>query len=108
MQEMQNHARGEIPNMATCLGFNNLVVNLCEGSCYFSTTGGRIGPGHGNARPGDLVCIFQQMESPFILRPIKEQSILCYQLVGAAYLHGCMRGEVAEQVRLSEETFIIP
>lgn len=45
-------------------------------------------------RPGDVCHVFQGARVPFILREAEEQM---YKLVGEAYLHGIMNGELFAQ-----------
>ena len=45
------------------------------------------------ARKGDLVCIFQESDLPFVIRPIDGGE--SFTVVGSCYLHGIMHGELA-------------
>lgn len=47
-----------------------------HGRSYFSTEGGRIGLGPLHTKRGDLVCIFYNGRTPYILRP-KEGGATC-------------------------------
>ena len=51
------------------------------------------------AQPGDVCCLFLGMVTPFVLRSgatqIDDESI-CYNLVGEAYVHGVMSGELVD------------
>jgi hypothetical protein len=64
-----------------------------HGRSFFTTEGGRIGIGPLHTRPGNLVCIFYNGGSPYILRPRDDNS---YFLIGESYVHGLMYGEALE------------
>lgn len=79
-----------------------------EGRSFFITQKGYYGLGPWIAEPGDICCILLGARVPFILRKTGKQSF--YKLVGEAYLHGFMRGEVGEKLAgrdLALETVII-
>ena len=49
------------------------------------------------AKPGDVCCVFLGMVTPFVLRPREIQighKSTYYHLVGEAYVHGVMSGEL--------------
>jgi hypothetical protein len=49
------------------------------------------------AKPGDVCCVFLEMETPFVLRPREIQignKGTYYQLMGEAYVHGAMSGQL--------------
>ena len=54
---------------------------------FFTTKNSRIGRGAISMKAGDVLCAFYGVGPVFILRP-KDQEM--YELVGDAYLHGCM------------------
>ena len=57
------------------------------------TTGGYVGHGPSDTKPGDKVAILWGAEVPFILRPQPQGG---FALVGEAYMHGLMDGEGVE------------
>ena len=57
---------------------------------FYLTTHGRIGRGAANMRAGDAICVFHGAGPVFVLRR-KDDDV--YELVGDAYLHGCMNLE---------------
>jgi len=57
---------------------------------FFSTRGGNIGQAPPNVKPGDIVCLFLGGDTPFILRPIDNDS---FTFVGHCYVRGIMDGE---------------
>jgi len=68
--------------------------------CFFDTDTGYMGIGPFHTKPGDLVAVFIGGSFCFVLRP-KGQ---CYELIGDAYVHGAMNGEL---VNLDEQGNII-
>ncbi|MCJ1247647.1 hypothetical protein MMC30_004862 [Trapelia coarctata] len=54
---------------------------------FFATKNGRIGRGAAAMRAGDAVCVFYSAGPVFVLRPKDDGS---NELVGDAYVHGCM------------------
>lgn len=72
--------------------YEALIQRQCRNRSLFFTRKGYIGLGP-NVQPGDLVCIFFGGEVPFILRP--RQSY--YELIGDAYVHGIMEGEIIKE-----------
>lgn len=61
----------------------------------FITSSGSLGVGWAWIKPGDIVAVFHGAEVPFILR---EDCIACeiYNLMGDAYVHGIMDGEIVK------------
>ena len=59
------------------------------GRRFFTTREGYIGLAPSRTTAGDLVCVIQGANVPFILRPTGEN----YVLVGECYCHGIMHGE---------------
>jgi hypothetical protein len=47
---------------------------------------------------GDVVAIFPGCTTPIVLRPVDG----CFQVVGEAYIHGMMDGEMADLVERGE------
>lgn len=60
----------------------------------FVTKKGYLGLAPWNAREGDVVAILLGGCTPFLLRRIRGSR---YSLVGEAYVHGIMAGELFEQ-----------
>ncbi|TVY83624.1 Heterokaryon incompatibility protein 6 OR allele [Lachnellula suecica] len=55
---------------------------------------GLIPPGSQN---GDLVCIIQGAQTPYVLRASMSGSSTAYRIVGECYVHGMMDGEMSEE-----------
>ena len=72
---------------------------------FFATRNRRVGRGPSKLRIRDLVCVFYSAGPMFILRSIDGQS---YELVGDAYLHGCMDLQaLPSQYRSPDREFVI-
>jgi len=69
------------------------------------TSKGFMGMVPGQARVGDIICIFSGSAVPFLLR--KAGSEDAYQLVGEAYIHGIMYGESLAANRENAREFCI-
>ncbi|KAL8836532.1 MAG: hypothetical protein Q9170_002887 [Blastenia crenularia] len=74
----------------------NAMNLVCGGRSFFATTGGRFGIGPAEIREGDLVCVLRSGRVPFVFRAVLEQDGL-YELVGEAYVHDVMKGEIFER-----------
>ncbi|KAL0262769.1 hypothetical protein SLS55_001742 [Diplodia seriata] len=72
----------------------------------FVTEGGRLGVGPAGSAAGDVVAVLMGGEMPFLLREESEEEdeegrrnkTGLVRLVGEAYVHGVMRGEVVESL----------
>ena len=62
------------------------------GRVFITTAGGRIGMAGNCVQPGDQICIFFNLHSPFVLR--RGNGINEWQFNGAAYIEGLMNGEI--------------
>jgi hypothetical protein len=67
----------------------------CNGRCPFVTTGGWLGFGPSAMEAGDVVVVFAGADLPFVIRPHGEGDE--FVLIGEAYVHGLMVGELFEQ-----------
>jgi len=63
------------------------------------TENGYLGLGAGNTNKGYLVCVLLGGPVPFILRRGSDDEFI---LVGEAYVHGAMHGEIMEKVQARE------
>lgn len=79
----------ERDNNADWRQYEALIQRQCRNRSLFFTERGYMGLGP-TVQADDLVCIFFGGEVPFILRP--KQSY--YELIGDAYVHGIMEGEI--------------
>ncbi|KAK8040034.1 hypothetical protein PG993_008445 [Apiospora rasikravindrae] len=60
--------------------------------CLYRTRRGYLGTGPNAVQRGDIVCVFMGGAVPFILRPRQKGN--GYTLIGDAYVHGIMDGEL--------------
>lgn len=75
-------------------------VTFCLLRRIFVTHSGRLGLGPSAMRPNDLVVIFRDGNTPFVIRKIDDW----YQLVGACYVYGIMDGEAVIHQTSTETT----
>lgn len=74
------------------------MVNTNNGRFGFSCTG---------VQPGDVVCVFNDSVSPFVVRRVDEvEGRARWKLVGDAYVHGLMHGE-ADISKMEEEDILL-
>ncbi|KEY75186.1 hypothetical protein S7711_01628 [Stachybotrys chartarum IBT 7711] len=83
------------------LGVTEIYIHQ-KGRRIFKTTGGRVGFGPANVEAGDCVCIFNCAMTAHILRPTADINKKTYIIIGEAYVHGMMHGEV-EELSLEEQ-----
>ena len=72
---------------------------FADGRRLMTTRRGRVGWAHPSARPGDRIYLLEGCNLPVILAPCNEpfeQYLTCI-LIGDAYVHGIMYGELWEQ-----------
>ena len=82
------------------------IADACGGRKYFSTKGGRIGPGLTDLKPDDNICVLYGEGPLFVLRfdEVKDTA----QLIGEAYVHGLTSGEaLTMEGRAEDENFIL-
>ena len=66
------------------------------------TEEGRLGLGPVAAKRGDVMCVLLGCSVPMVLRPCGAEE---YRIVGVAYVHGIMEGEVIEWLGRGERRF---
>jgi hypothetical protein len=82
--------------------------SACGGRRLFHTSKGYLGLGPALLQAGDLVCVLAGGAIPFVLRqdsrssPSKRR----FKLVGEAYVHGIMHGEVARQCAVEKSSTV--
>jgi hypothetical protein len=67
------------------------VENVCHGRSFFATESGQIGLGPPDARTRDIVWIFHNGFTPFVLRA--DTHGIEYQFLGESNVDGPMYGE---------------
>ena len=81
-------------------------ANYSESFLVFES--GRIGMGRGHTQAGDVAVVFPGICMPIILR--KRENSDRYRMIGPAYVHGVMDGEIMGALNRGEydmETFVI-
>ncbi|KAK5680115.1 hypothetical protein LTR17_027568 [Elasticomyces elasticus] len=73
---------------------------------YFTTATGLLGLTPPSSHEGDQVWFFSGAKLPFVLRP--EADGIHYTLVGEAYVHGYMRGEILDVTAESDFKKVLP
>lgn len=76
--------------------YSAAVTGACEGHCFFTTKGGRIGLGPPHVRPADQICIFYGGHTPYIVRS-RDAGRGCHEFIGEIYTHGLMYGEAFKE-----------
>lgn len=82
------------------------IVSIQRRKCYFSTAQGRFGYGPSNMAVGDSVCIFSFATTAHVIRRTPDSERETYALVGEAYVHGMMHGEV-EDLGIEEQEIVL-
>jgi Heterokaryon incompatibility protein (HET) len=85
-----------LPELERCARFTRpFTTNAGEclaNRCFFTTKCGRMGLGPYRSQLGDVVALLYGGDLCFVLRPKGDQ----YELIGDAYVHGVMHGELFE------------
>ncbi|KAK7926706.1 hypothetical protein PG985_003704 [Apiospora marii] len=82
------------------------ITLIQDGRCCFSTAQGRFGSGPSNIAVGDSICIFSFAATAHIIRRTPDSNSETYTLVGEAYVHGMMHGEV-EHLGIEEQEIVL-
>jgi hypothetical protein len=75
------------------------MVSRSSGRRYFVSHRGYLGVGPSTTSPGDVIAIILGLDTPLVLRAIGEDR---YQIVGEAYVHGIMDGELMKDSPVHE------
>jgi hypothetical protein len=62
---------------------------------FLTQNQGYVGMGPRDTQPGDVVVLFPEAETPYLIRPHPGRGSGHFELVGEAYCHGIMDGEAA-------------
>lgn len=76
------------------------MVTRSSGRKYFVSQQGYLGVGPMTTLQGDVSAIMFGMNIPLVLRPVGGDH---YQIVGEAYVHGIMDGEVMKDSHAVQE-----
>jgi hypothetical protein len=91
----------KLPPMHAFLDVLNLVIGE---RCLISTERGRLGLAPNSTKPGDSVAFVRNSRVPFTIRRVEGGR---YELVGEAYIHGLMNGEIAKEGPIVLEEIIL-
>jgi hypothetical protein len=72
--------------------------------CLISTKNDLLGLAPNSAKPGDSVAFVRNSPVPFIIRKVADGR---YELVGEAYIHGLMHGELGKEGPVALEEIIL-
>ncbi len=86
------------------LAVRNSAWAGCVGKVVFRTNQGQIGTALSSTRIGDEVWVLAGATIPFVLRPNRDGH---YRLLGQAYVHGIMHGEVGTKSSLEKALDIV-
>jgi hypothetical protein len=93
VKSFYDHGDGNESLRADARDFENDFALLARERRFIVTEKGFYGLGPQLVRNGDVVAVAPGLRVPYILRPTLDR----YKLVGAAYIHGAMRGEVLDE-----------
>lgn len=77
-----------------------------NGQRLFTTANGHLGRGPSSIRSGDSIYIFSYAKTARILRRSSNTDAETYTLLGEAYVHGMMNGEV-EDLDIEEQDVVL-
>ena len=102
-QPLTEDQRLKAQNFGKSFGFAS------PGRSFFSTRCGKVGLGPKQTKTGDLVCIFYNGHTPYIVRPKPEhRASKTYEFIGDTYVDGLMDGQALKMVdRDADEIFIL-
>ena len=82
---------------------NRLVHNMLSHMAFCITKEQRYSWVHTSAREGDDIVLFHGAKTPFVVRSVNNDGVdnsgehVRYQLIGACYVHGIMKGEAMDR-----------
>ncbi|KIW22441.1 uncharacterized protein PV07_12326 [Cladophialophora immunda] len=79
----------------------NHIRTACPHRLFGVTAQGRLGLAPKELRDKDLLCVFRGAAVPFVLRPLDDSDT--YELIGEAYVHGFMHGELFQDGRFQDD-----
>ena len=99
-QAVQNLLRDD----ARALPFTSQFDWVMVARRVFRSQDGLVGLGPRSVVAGDRIFVLLDAREPFLLRPTSEadSSSTCYEMVCEAYIHGIMKGEALDRVKLKK------
>jgi hypothetical protein len=79
------------PKVPFMQDFQTIFTKVAGGRCLIMTKDKRLGLGPSSTQPGDVVAFVRNAKTPMILGVSDGH----YRLVGEAYIHGLMHGEIS-------------
>lgn len=88
----------------TVWDFRTAMQRVIGGRSLIITESGDLGLGPTSTQSGDIVAFIRNTRVPFIVRPAQNE---CYSIVGEAYIHGFMHGEILKDSPLKFQEIIV-
>jgi hypothetical protein len=75
------------------------MIELVEGRCLCINSNGELMNCPSDAKAGDVVAVFTEIDTPFVIRPVSVRSGIrgrekMYRIIGDCYVEGIMEGEL--------------
>jgi hypothetical protein len=80
--------------------YSSVVLAACNRRKFFRTSGGRVGLAPDACQVGDVVCVFQGAEVPYLLRQNIDDDVgtsTTFSFLGDCYVHGLMDSTIVDQ-----------
>ncbi|KAH7357235.1 heterokaryon incompatibility protein-domain-containing protein [Rhexocercosporidium sp. MPI-PUGE-AT-0058] len=90
------------PLRTQLLQIETAVNSRADGWRMFTTEHSRLGQGMRSVRAGDVVCVLDGGELPYVIRPVDDG---LYRFIGSSYVHGLMDGEAYKKDDLESTEF---
>lgn len=84
--------------------YGSAVGKWASGRVFCATEGRYLGWVPRGVEKGDVVCVLEGGEVPFVMRLAKDGR---YEVLGDCYIHGIMDGEATKREGLVKEKFCI-
>ncbi|KAK5103512.1 hypothetical protein LTS08_002927 [Lithohypha guttulata] len=97
-REAGSHDSEREDNQMTIRKANSYWYDLslgCKGRCFFVTRTGYYGLGPWVLQPGDECWLFEGARVLYVLRKVQGEG--AYRILGEAYVHGSMEGEIVKE-----------
>lgn len=99
---LQSFPMENCPDPEILFSMYNAAIRPSYMRSFFATRGGYIGMGPAYSKPGDRVCLIMGLNAPYVVRMTEGGDTLRGELVGEAYVHGMMDGEMMEAGEVGE------
>lgn len=102
LEEEDREALQFIGHGTPCMTFLTDILVCLEGRRLFTTSKGRFGFGPKTVQKADVICILNYASTAHILRQEEGGETETYRVLGEAYVHGMMTGEI-EMLGMKEQ-----